>query len=187
MERKLWELLANQCAPVLTDVKPSNLLILTKEEEQAFLEMELPEGIYGSCLYRGEKKSTWFLYRKDALEAVLIWPQAQAFLRTYGYDDPDSTMEEKLTRLTGRFTAYKEAGMEFPHEMGVFLGYPLHDVKGFIEHRGRNYLCSGYWKVYRNEKKAKKTFQLYQAVRDAALEIISSGGELYPFSYQANS
>lgn len=186
MERKLWELLANQCAPVLTDVKPSNLLILTKEEEQIFLEMDLPEGVHSLCLYRGEKKSTWFLYRKDSLEAVLIWPQAQEFLQNYGYQAEDSTLEEKLGCLTERFTAYKEAKMDFPHEMGVFLGYPLHDVKGFIEHRGQNYICSGYWKVYQNEKKAKKTFQLYQTVRDAVLEMISSGGDLYQFCYQAN-
>ena len=31
MEKKLWEVIANQCAPVLADVKPSNLLILTPE------------------------------------------------------------------------------------------------------------------------------------------------------------
>lgn len=182
----MWELLANQCAPVLADVKPSNLLILTKEEEQIFLETELPEGVYGLRLYRGEKKSTWFLYRKDFLEAVLIWPQAMEFLQAYGYQAVDSTLEEKLVRLAERFTGYKESKMDFPHEMGVFLGYPLHDVKGFIEHRGQNYICSGYWKVYRNEKKAKKTFLLYQTVRDAVLEMISLGGAPYPFSYQTN-
>ena len=31
MEKKLWEVIANKCAPVLADVKPSNLLILTFE------------------------------------------------------------------------------------------------------------------------------------------------------------
>ncbi len=27
---------------------------------------------------------------------------------------------------------------EFPHEIGLFLGYPLHDVIGFIFNRGKN-------------------------------------------------
>ena len=40
MEKKLWEVIANQCAPVLADVKPSNLLILTSEEEEVFQQME---------------------------------------------------------------------------------------------------------------------------------------------------
>ena len=33
MDRKIWETVANQCAPVLMDVKPSNLLILTRADE----------------------------------------------------------------------------------------------------------------------------------------------------------
>ena len=38
--------------------------------------------------------------------------------------------------------------MGFPHEIGVFLGYPLDDVKGFIKNEGKKYLMIGYWKVY---------------------------------------
>ena len=33
---------------------------------------------------------------------------------------------------------------DFPHEIGIFLGYPLEDVVGFIENQGKNYTCSGY-------------------------------------------
>ena len=61
-----------------------------------------------------------------------------------------------LARLAERFTEYKEGRAEFPHEMGAFLGYPLSDVKGFIEHEGKDFLCSGYWKVYSDETGAKK-------------------------------
>ena len=39
---------------------------------------------------------------------------------------------------------------QFPHEMGLLLGYPIEDVRGFIEHNGCGCLYSGYWKVYRN-------------------------------------
>ena len=75
MEKKLWEVIANQCAPVLADVKPSNLLILTSEEEEVFLQMEELPGISRLCLYEGQQKSTWLLYRKDRLESALVWPQ----------------------------------------------------------------------------------------------------------------
>lgn len=186
MEKKLRETIASQCAPVLMDVKPSNLLILTKEEEEKFLQMEALSGISSLCLYAGEKKSTWFLYRKDWMEAELLWPHTQEFLKSYGYMASDSTtaVEDMLQRFRSRFTDYKEGRIDFPHELGVFLGYPLHDVKGFIEHQGRNYLCSGYWKVYRNETKAKKTFQLYQTVKDMVLQMIDAGRDLYEVSYQ---
>ncbi len=185
MEKKLWEVIANQCAPVLTDVKPSNLLILASEEEEAFLQMDELPGISRLCLYEGRQKSTWLLYRKDRLESALVWPQTGDFLKLYGYDAFQENLDQKLARLQDRFAGYKEGRMPFPHEMGVFLGYPLGDVKGFIEHHGKDYLCSGYWKVYQNEQKAKSTFQLYQSVRDAVLQLIMAGSNLYEISYQA--
>jgi len=185
MEKKLWEVIANQCAPVLTDVKPSNLLILTSEEEEAFLQMDELPGISRLCLYEGRQKSTWLLYRKDRLESALVWPQTGDFLKLYGYDAFQENLNQKLARLQDRFAGYKEGRMPFPHEMGVFLGYPLGDVKGFIEHHGKDYLCSGYWKVYQNEQKAKSTFQLYQSVRDVVLQLVMAGSNLYEISYQA--
>ena len=184
MEKKLWEVIANQCAPVLTDVKPSNLLILTNEEEEAFLQMEELPGISRLCLYEGEHNSTWLLCRRDRLESELVWPQTGEFLKQYGYRMVQESLDEKLLRLQYRFAEYKEGRQPFPHEMGVFLGYPLGDVKGFIEHHGKEYLCSGYWKVYRDEQKAKSTFQLYQSVRDAVLQLIMAGSNLYEISYQ---
>ena len=185
MEKKLWEVIANQCAPVLTDVKPSNLLILTNEEEEAFLQMEELPGISRLCLYEGEHKSTWLLCRRDRLESELVWPQTGEFLKQYGYRMVQESLDEKLLRLQYRFAEYKEGRQPFPHEMGVFLGYPLGDVKGFIEHHGKEYLCSGYWKVYQDEQKAKSTSQLYQSVRDAVLQLIMAGSNLYEISYQA--
>ena len=184
MEKKLWEVIANQCVPVLADVKPSNLLILTSEEEEVFLQMEELPHISSLCLYEGKNKSTWLLYRKDRLESALVWPQTGEFLEQYGYRMVRESLDEKLLRLQHRFAEYKEGRQSFPHEMGVFLGYPLGDVKGFIEHHGKEYLCSGYWKVYRDEQKAKSTFQLYQSVRDAVLQLIMAGSNLYEISYQ---
>ena len=185
MKKKLWEVIANQCAPVLADVKPSNLLILTSEEEEVFLQMEELPHISSLCLYEGKNKSTWLLYRRDRLESALVWPQTGEFLEQYGYRMVRESLDEKLLRLQHRFAEYKEGRQPFPHEMGVFLGYPLGDLKGFIEHHGKEYLCSGYWKVYRDEQKAKSTFQLYQSVRDAVLQLIMAGSNLYEISYQA--
>ena len=182
MDRNIWETIANQCAPVLMDVKPSNLLILTRTEEALFQQMEEIEGISCIRLHSG-KKSTWLLYRKDRLEAVLIWPQVREFLKIYGYGR--LTIEEMLARMAWRYMLYKEKQVDFPHELGVFLGYPLGDVKGFIKHQGKNFLCSGYWKVYQNENRARETFQLYRAVRDVMLKMLSAGRSLYEISSYA--
>ena len=50
------------------------------------------------------------------------------------------------------------AGQGFPHEIGLFLGYPVGDVAGFIRNRGKNCRCVGCWKVYCNECEARRTF-----------------------------
>ncbi|MCR5154354.1 MAG: DUF3793 family protein, partial [Lachnospiraceae bacterium] len=44
-------------------------------------------------------------------------------------------------------------------EIGIFLGYPLEDVKGFIENKGKNYKTCGLWKVYKDENFAKGIFE----------------------------
>lgn len=116
---------------------------------------------------------------------MLLWPGTGEFLKSYGYQTEESTLDQMLTRLAERFTEYKEGRAEFPHEMGAFLGYPLSDVKGFIEHEGKDFLCSGYWKVYSDETGAKKTFQLYQAVRNMVLQMLSAGSSLCEISCQA--
>ena len=45
---------------------------------------------------------------------------------------------------------------EFPHEVGLFLGYPPEDVEGFIENKACSCKLTGYRKVYSDEEKAKK-------------------------------
>ena len=37
---------------------------------------------------------------------------------------------------------------EFPHEIGLLLGYPVEDVEGFICNGEENCLYVGYGKVY---------------------------------------
>lgn len=36
-----------------------------------------------------------------------------------------------------RYEAYVQKGKAFPHEIGVLLGYPAEDVKGFVVNEGK--------------------------------------------------
>ena len=47
-----------------------------------------------------------------------------------------------------------------------FLGYPVEDVRGFIEHQGRDYLCTGYWKVYENLEQKQQLFQRFEYAKE---------------------
>lgn len=79
MEKKLWEVIANQCAPVLADVKPSNLLILTSEEEEVFLQMEELPHISSLCLYEGKTKAPGFCTGEIVWNRHLYGPRQENF------------------------------------------------------------------------------------------------------------
>ena len=71
----------------------------------------------------------------------------------------------------------------FPHEIGIFLGYPLYDVDCFIHHKRCKYV--GYWKVYSNLKNAKKQFNRYECAKRTMCYKIDQGcmlSELLNFS-----
>ena len=60
-------------------------------------------------------------------------------------------------------------------EIGVFLGYPLGDVIGFIENSGRNCKCCGCWKVYCDECQARKTFAQYKKCTNVYMNLYTNG------------
>ena len=67
-------------------------------------------------------------------------------------------LDDLLAQLTYRL----QTQSEFPHEIGVFLGYPLRDVVGFIQNKGNNYTCSGLWKSYGDPSEAQACFTCYK-------------------------
>ena len=102
--------------------------------------------------------------------------EVREFLRSCGYESFE--VESVLVRLRRRYRLYAGISKEFPHELGVLLGYPVGDVQGFIDNRGENSLTSRYWKVYQNPKEAEKSFELYDRVKEQALKEIMCGRTL---------
>jgi len=48
-------------------------------------------------------------------------------------------------------------------------------VSGFIENGGKNFLCSGYWKVYKDPARARRIFDGYDRAREAAIRMAGNG------------
>ena len=170
--RGIQEKAAEQCAPVIFGIKPSNLLIIDQCYAKALKSLVETTGLKVRCFEHRAKKQVWFLFREEALYSQLVDPDNRSFMQQFGYTE-NMTMDEILAAK--RFREYKRGEAGFPHEMGILLGYPLGDVKGFIEHHGRDCLCSGYWKVYENEEKARETFRLYARVKQIAMDMVKQG------------
>lgn len=183
---------AFQCAPVLARIKASNLLTLEKEDAWQLVNIMKQTQLSCEYLYTLTKRSVWLVFWKEELEKILGTRANKRFLRSLGYRN--FSLSSILTRLKQRCRAYYAGRGTYPHELGIILGYPLGDVKGFITHKGQNYLCSGYWKVYENPESARKIFALYNHARSQAAslaraglsfhELIEAFGEL-PLTYSA--
>ena len=83
-----------------------------------------------------------------------------------------------LAIIKSRIYAQRLMNKEFPHEIGAFLGYPLHDIYGFINHKHQGCLLTGEWKVYENTEQAKKLFCRYNKCRKAVIKRINEGRTL---------
>lgn len=175
-EEKFGFRVVTQCAPVLKGVKISNLITMKPGGWRKIRAYLKKSRIICIPLYADAKKEVLFLYRYEQLERHLKNREVREFLRSCGYEQFD--VASVLARLRRRYQRYAGTAKEFPHELGVLLGYPVGDVQGFIVNRGENSLTSRYWKVYQNPKEAEKIFDLYDQVKEQALREIMCGQTL---------
>lgn len=116
-----------------------------------------PKGLYVAVLRQDRGSALILLYRRQELEADLRQREAAALLCQLGYREV--SLGGRLRELRWRLA---ERG-DFPHEIGLFLGYPPEDVRGFMaDCRGHNCKCSGCWKVYGDEAAARDRFRRYK-------------------------
>ena len=73
---------------------------------------------------------------------------------------------------------YASGEQGFPHEIGVFLGYPVEDVEGYMQNDGKNFLLVGYWKVYGEKEQALRLFASYDEAREQTVREVLAGKEL---------
>ena len=69
-------------------------------------------------------------------------------------------------------------GGAFPHEIGLFLGYPIDDVVAFIANKGRNCLCCGCWKCYTDAEAAQKAFCRFRKCTSVYKRLFACGRTL---------
>lgn len=158
------EMLVETCSPVLAGLKTANLFSIpykTRELlRQDLQEMNLVfvrKGLRAVPLGRMRTRELLYIYRPDYLDRDMSNATAKELLASLGYsgENPDALVAQLGKRFRER--------QEFPHEIGLFLGYPAEDVKQYIAHKGRDCKCTGYWKVYTDEAAALQTFRRYRS------------------------
>ena len=157
------EFIIRHSSPTLAGLKTGNLFNCPyKDREELLLSLRslnrrlVPKGVRVIPLKLFDNKVLLYIYRPRFLERDLAKQKTAELLMEYGYsvDKPDKCIVQLSRKICGVDT--------FPHEIGLFLGYPLEDVCGFVDHPKEGCKCTGYWKVYGDEKKAKKQFAAYR-------------------------
>ena len=139
----LEKYLIEHCAPTLASLKTASLMNLPWGEELEDQILHYNEELSGKgveilVLRQERNRALVYVYRKKMLEQDLKQSKVRRILHQYGYRT--SGVQEVLEKLASRLSIHRD----FPHEIGLFLGYPPGDVEGFIKNRGRNCKCEVY-------------------------------------------
>ncbi len=162
------EMLVRHCSPTLAGLKPGSLFSCAcpslrelNEEIRQLNRRLVPKGLRVLPLRCKEGRALIYVFRPSNIASVLQDTTAAHILAAYGYRE--IRVDRCICRLRDRF----RSGEEFPHEVGLFLGYPPEDVVGFIEQKACNFKCVGCWKVYGDAEAAQRTFDTYKKCTDA--------------------
>ena len=157
------DVIVQTCSPTLAGIKTGSIFNISYESAA---EMRIAVRRWNSLLGKkglrfiplryGGGRALIYAYRPSSLSRDLCREEACRILRDRGYctDSCERCVAQLIKRL-------REGG-EFPHEIGLFLGYPPEDVCGFIDNKACGYKCIGCWKVYGDEKAAARTFAKYK-------------------------
>lgn len=176
----LASFLVLELAEVLQGAKPANLVCLAnkrrscgrnlyhlwKQHGRALLDQS---GLQVKVLADRGSSILLLLYCPLALEALLALKSVQVILGRAGYEAP-SDMELVLRELELRM-----AGEGFPHEVGVFLGYPLKDVVGFMGWAQLSFTCQGPWKIFGNPTESLRLAETHRECRWRMSQQLDSG------------
>lgn len=176
IKARLQLLLAIQCAPLLKGLKASALLPMNAGAREDIGFVLQGTGIEHLFLGGKQERPLLFLYRPEELRSLLQKKESRGFLDRNGYGGKG--LGSSLRLLSYKMSQYSKGACCFPHEIGVFLGYPVKDVESFIMQKGKGCLFSGYWKVYHDPLQAQLTFHAYDQARVSAVNELLSGRPL---------
>lgn len=176
----LASFLVLEVAEVLQGAKPANLVsianrsrtcgrnpyLLWKEHGAALI---AESGLAVRELVDRGSSILLLLYRPEALDELLAKKSVAVILGKVGYPDC-SDREAVLQELTCRV-----AGEGFPHEIGVFLGYPLKDVVGFLGWARLNFTCQGPWKIFGEPSQSLSLARVHRECRCLMSQRLAAG------------
>jgi hypothetical protein len=176
----LASFLVLEVAEVLERAKPANLVSIANKRRPCGRNLYQLWKEHGAALLaesgvqvreladRGSSLLLLF-YRPEALRELLSSKSVSVILGKSGYGDLGD-LENVLNELESRIS-----GEGFPHEIGVFLGYPLKDVVGFMGLARLSFSCQGPWKIFGDPSQSLRLAEAHRQCRCRMSQLLASG------------
>ena len=169
-------------AQVLAGIKPANLISLVNRtlpcgrnlyhlwhEHRAHIAAHLTAMSF-KVLQTRERALLLFCYNPNHLDRHLSHAGIRALLGKAGYDVTLSG-----AALLNELCRRMEQSAAFPHEIGLFIGYPAKDVAAFMGMVRLPFACQGPWKIYGNPGPSLGLAERYRCCRQRMKAILASG------------
>lgn len=164
-------------APALCGIKPACLFSMTSqkfasgsEKLHQWQNQFSKEKKFFVPVKKSDGRFLFFVYDKKLLEKILQCPKNCSYLTAKGYP-----VEKGLAFVLAELLHRLAVNSDFPHEVGLFLGYPLEDVIGFELNRAEDFKYSGIWKVYGDKASAIRRMNLYRNCTETCMKLLASG------------
>ena len=173
------EMVIKHCSPTLAGLKTGSMFTcecgagdMLEREIEALNSKLSDKGIRAMILRKRDGRALIYVFRPEALTKDFKDELTCSLLRERGYccDDPGKCVGKLIKRL--------RHSSDFPHEIGLFLGFPPEDVMGFIEKGAKGCKLCGYWKVYGDVEHARSCFARYDDCRECLCGGIGRGRTL---------
>jgi hypothetical protein len=171
-----------ECSEVLAGVKPANLISLVNRTRPCGRNLyelwqrhhEMLATRLGKITIRvmqtKQRALLLLCYNPDYLEHHLSHAGIRILLNKSGYE-ADASCEALLEELCRR-VAEKNI---FPHEIGLFIGYPAKDVAAFMGLVKLPFACQGPWKIYGDPAQSLDLAEQYRCCRRRMSAVLASG------------
>ncbi len=148
-------------APTLCNIKCGNMFFTKSKEfnkyyfdnwKKTFYEM----GFSTFSLKLSDETTAILVLNLSWINKILNQNLAKKYLEKKHYSSTNTSnfLNELFSRMI--------ENPDFPHEVGIILGYPVEDVIEFEKNQGHNCKYCGYWKSYSDVEKAKACQNKYK-------------------------
>jgi hypothetical protein len=126
-------------------------------------------GALGLCILRRDARGeTLLFFHQEACRRLLAMPEIRKFLKNQGLAYGAETIDRPRLFIEYCIKEYRQK-KSLPVEMGLFMGIPLKDVKGYIAGDKRQHTLTAGWQIYGRCHPSLVLANLYRRLRRYAM------------------